>query len=195
MEEEIWKDLELDGVEKSRYKISNYGRVWSDGYYHRNLHKTKYEGHYLKMCDNGNGYLSVGLRLESGGYIRRYIHRLVAQHFLPNPNNCPQVGHKNDDKSNNVVDNLYWCTGSRNIKDAHKTGRMKTRSEYGTIARYDSDIIIAAYTEVVAEKNGLSKTAEKYGMPRTTLSSIVNKRSRSDITDKIDFSLDNPQKL
>ena len=64
---------------------------------------------YLKPIKNGRGYLFVGLSNKSGRK-KFAIHRLVAQTFIPNPNNFPVVNHKDENKLNNCVDNLEWCT-------------------------------------------------------------------------------------
>ena len=66
-----------------------------------------------KLIFHTNGYVRVGLCLH-GTNKWFYIHRLVATHFIPNPNQCPQVNHKDGNKTNNVVSNLEWCTASEN---------------------------------------------------------------------------------
>ena len=91
---EIWKKIE--GYEN--YSVSTYGRVRND--------KT---GRILKPMDKNKGYLYVNLQDKC-----HRIHRLVAQTFIPNPNNYPIVNHKDEDKSNNNVKNLEWCTSQYN---------------------------------------------------------------------------------
>lgn len=100
---EIWKDTEYDG-----YMVSNKGRVCST----RKI---------LSFGDNGHGYLNVMLSVDKR-HIRRYVHRLVAKAFIPNPNNYPEVNHKDGNKANNCVDNLEWCTDTMNKKHAWDTG-------------------------------------------------------------------------
>jgi hypothetical protein len=89
---EIWKKIE--GYEN--YSVSTYGRV-------RNK-----RGKELSPI-NINGYNYVSL-VNGNIYKKCRIHRLVAQAFIPNPNNYPVVNHKDEDKSNNHIDNLEWCT-------------------------------------------------------------------------------------
>ena len=95
--EEIWKDIEgYEGL----YKISNMGRVKSIKFNKEKilfLQKDKY------------GYLRVGLR-KMGKLKNYFVHRLVAEAFIPNPNNLPIVNHKDENKQNNCVENLEWCT-------------------------------------------------------------------------------------
>lgn len=113
---EIWKDVEgYEGL----YQVSNMGRVKSLGNELSNNSKEK----ILKSYKNGkSGYLLISLCKE--GKIKKYLlHRLVAQAFLPNPNNLPEVNHKDENHQNNCVENLEYCNakynanyGSRNKK-------------------------------------------------------------------------------
>lgn len=70
------------------------------------------------------GYCRIKLCKENKLYYFQ-VHRLVAQAFIPNPNNLPQVNHKDGNKLNNNVDNLEWCTQSYNMKHAYKMGLEK----------------------------------------------------------------------
>lgn len=72
-------------------------------------------GCILKPSISGAGYLSVLIIDSNGNRKQSYIHRLVAKAFIPNPYNLPQVNHKDEDKTNNQVDNLEWCTPLYNI--------------------------------------------------------------------------------
>ena len=75
----------------------------------------------LKHKRDKYGYCHVHLHHKSFNKELR-VHRLVARAFIPNPDNKPQVNHKNGDKSDNCVDNLEWCTPSENVKHAYRTG-------------------------------------------------------------------------
>lgn len=89
------------------YEVSNLGNVKSLNYLHTGQEKLLSPGIYT------NGYLYVVL--SKNGEVKQYlIHRLVAQAFLPNPNNYPQVNHKDENKLNNNVENLEWCTAQYN---------------------------------------------------------------------------------
>lgn len=102
-ENEIWK--EIKGYE-GLYAVSNKGRV-----------KNLMSGKVLKNVIDPNGYLRIKL---SRGNVRR-IHRLVAQAFIPNPLNLPYINHIDEDKTNNNVGNLAWCTASQNVRHSiHK---------------------------------------------------------------------------
>lgn len=93
--------LPIEGYE-GLYEVSDLGRV-------RNR-----RGIIMKLHDNGHGYFTVGL-YKNGKAKHLYIHRLVATAYIPNPDNLPQVNHKNEDKTDNRVENLEWCTGKYNM--------------------------------------------------------------------------------
>lgn len=107
MEQEIWKPVINF---EYNYLVSNLGRV-------KSIKRDK----ILAFGFNGKnrtGYVQVHMRDITGKNCVRYIHRLVAEAFLPNPNNFPQVNHKDGNKLNNTVDNLEWCSCYDNIMHA-----------------------------------------------------------------------------
>ena len=73
----------------------------------------------LKPYNNGYGYMLVDMRKDGKRYFR-LVHKLVAEAFIPNPNNLPQINHKDGNKANNCIDNLEWCTCSENQLHAFK---------------------------------------------------------------------------
>lgn len=107
--DEVWRDI--DGYEQ--YQISNMGRVFS-------MKTNK----LLTPQPDKKGYLRVKFWENNKGYTFK-VHRLVAQAFIPNPNNLPQVNHKDEDKKNNTVENLEWCDGIYNLN----YGTRKERSD------------------------------------------------------------------
>ena len=76
--------------------------------------RTAVSGKQMKQCLKNNGYKSVSLT-KGGATKAFYVHRLVAEAFIPNPDNLPMVNHKDEDKTNNFVENLEWCTNNYNI--------------------------------------------------------------------------------
>lgn len=107
--EEIWRDCK--GYE-GKYQVSNLGRVWS----------IKRQN-YLTPHIHTKGYLQVTMMAKNGKMKQEYVHRLVALAFIPNPDKLPQVNHKDENKQNNHVDNLEWCTCKENINYGTRTER------------------------------------------------------------------------
>ena len=105
---EVWKDV--DGFE-GIYQVSNMGRLKS--------FKSIPEGRVLSNKNSKGGYLSIVLNNGKGLKKSEKIHRLVAKAFIPNPENKPQVNHKNLNKQDNVVTNLEWATLNENMKHAY----------------------------------------------------------------------------
>ncbi len=103
--EEIWRNIKgFEGL----YQVSNFGRIKSLNYRH-----TKKE-RIMKLSVNNCGYLYVNFHIE--GKNRVYmVHRLVAETFIPNPKGYKQVNHINEDKTDNRVENLEWCTAKYNV--------------------------------------------------------------------------------
>lgn len=126
MNKEIWKDIErLEG----RYQISNLGRVKSLPKFVNNNPKSKNIGYetkerILKPFYNGKGYMLVKMYKDNKKYTKK-IHRLVAQAFIPNIDNLPQINHKDENKQNNKADNLEWCDNWYNSHYGSKNRREK----------------------------------------------------------------------
>ena len=101
MEKEIWRAIK--GYE-DLYEVSNFGRV-------KSLFRYK---KVLKPIKDTNGYLKVNL-YKNGSHKFVNIHKLVANAFIDNPNNFKYINHKDEDKTNNRVDNLEWCSFYYNL--------------------------------------------------------------------------------
>ena len=106
--DEIWKVIE----NFPNYSVSTYGRV-----------RNNTTGLILKQGDNGRGYKHVGLYSDTIKNKTIMVHRLVALAFLPNPNNLPEINHIDENKENNCIENLEWCTSEYNIN--HGTHNLR----------------------------------------------------------------------
>lgn len=110
--EELWKEIKAN----PNYEVSTLGRV-----------RNRTTGIVLVETDNTRGYKKVHFQDKriTNKYFRRsfYIHRLVAEAFLENPNNLEEVNHKDFNRSNNQLSNLEWCSGKQNRDYSRKNGR------------------------------------------------------------------------
>ena len=123
-EEEVWKSHpDIPGIE-----VSTLGNV-------RTLDRAVptergtwfFKGRVLKQSNSKGGYLKVSIKVD-GKWTAKKVHRLVAQTFLSNPDSFPEVNHKDNDRANNNVDNLEWCTHSYNMKYREKYGVSQTEA-------------------------------------------------------------------
>lgn len=106
---EEWKDIETF---EGKYQVSNYGRV-------RNIQTN----HILTQGLRPNGYYQVTLWRKKYDGVTRTVHKLVAETFITNPLNLPQVNHKDHNRLNNCVENLEWCSAKYNSN--HKRNNRK----------------------------------------------------------------------
>ena len=119
--EETWKDIK--GYE-GRYQVSNMGRVKTINR-HKSDGRIQKEKIRISEIDH-RGYEFVLLYNENG-YKRYSVHVLVANAFIPNPNNKPQINHIDGNKINNIANNLEWVTASENQMHAIRNGLSKPK--------------------------------------------------------------------
>ena len=110
------------------YEVDNLGRVFSVDRIIRvndngRIYDKPVHGVLLKQTNHSQGYKTVALT-KNGKTKQEYVHRIVASTFIPNPDNLPVVNHKDEDKTNNFVDNLEWCTVSYNNTYGEKTKKQ-----------------------------------------------------------------------
>lgn len=118
MEKEIWKEIEGFG---GNYSVSSEGRVRSNGLLKGKNSKVR----ILKTEMTSKGYLRVGM-VKDGKQKHYLLHRLVAIAFLDNPNNLPDVNHKNDCKTDNRLVNLEWMSRRDNMNYGERTKKAVT---------------------------------------------------------------------
>ncbi|AIY85357.1 helix-turn-helix domain of resolvase family protein (plasmid) [Clostridium baratii str. Sullivan] len=150
------KTINIEGLEK--YLIDEDGRIYST-----------ITNKYLKTSINRKGY--EGIKLNKKSY---RIHRLVAITYIENPNNLPQVNHKDGDKSNNNVSNLEWCTNGENQLHAFATGLNKAKKPKNrSLTDLQADEIRKEY---LTSNTSQRKLAIKYNVSKTTIADILNCR-------------------
>lgn len=168
---EQWKDIpETDGY----YQISNHGRIrsWKNGRWGK-----RQSPKIMKLGYCRNGYKRYKVLIDDK--LQNFsVHRMVAEAFIPNPENKPQVNHIDTDKANNHVSNLEWCTQSEN---------MIHRGDMG-VANYKrgEDLSSSIFTEKQVKhirntykENDITQRemAEYYDCSQSTIAAIITRRS------------------
>lgn len=165
---EKWKTIKYF----SRYEASDLGRI-----------RTIESKHIHKGSIDKGGYMKVCLVNDAGKSVTVLAHRLIATTFIPNPENKPQVNHKNFVANDNRVVNLEWVTSQENHNHKMHAGRNVTQSgEKHGLAKYTDKQILEAYKMIISGKYSQREVAEKFGMSYSTVSHIKSGRQWSSVT-------------
>lgn len=175
----VFRPIIINGI-KTKYIIDRLGNVYNT-ITRRRLYPIKSNG----------GYYRVNLTIEKYKLIHPSIHRLVANAFIKNPFNKPDVNHIDGDKSHNYVENLEWVTKSENIIHAFKIGLMNHKGSNNSRAKLNDEIINKIwddieqnYDKICSKEITFSQIANKYGIRRGDLSRIYNGLVWHDIFEK-----------
>lgn len=170
-EGEEWRPV--NGFE-SKYEVSNYGRVRSIDHEMKSLggYRTV-KGRILKQRVE-HGYCRVQLSISKREHPHKQVHRLVAEAFVPNPDNKPEVNHIDGCKTNNCAENLEWATSSENSVHAIENGlqRPKTDEELQKMWDVSSKPVIRDDGEWYASA---SKAAEVIGAERSSVAKAIRR--------------------
>jgi DNA-binding NarL/FixJ family response regulator len=128
-----------------------------------------YPNHIISK-DGSTGYYMVGLSHNNKSNPKR-VHRLIANAFIPNPNNKPQINHINGIKTDNSILNLEWCNHSENMEHAFRIGLANNTGEKNGMSKLNSSKVLEIKTMLV---NGLSqqKIANKFNVSRSCILKI-----------------------
>lgn len=181
--EDIGEEIFVDIKQNNKYQISNYGTIIRKSYSltdKNNVLRT-YKEKVISQSVNSSNYKKVILRDENGKGTNYYVHRLIAEHFIPNPENKEQVNHIDGNKWNNNISNLEWVTPSENSKKAFDVG-LREISGYNKIKvaqtsrRFSSEEV-----EQIKEYYSIGKTmkeiAEIYGCSDSVICNIINHKT------------------
>lgn len=165
---EVWADIKgYEGL----YQVSNYGRVKSLARYRKGNADSKVfqEEKVLKQYINNKGYCIVELCLDAKR--KRYsVHRLVANAFIANNNNKEQVNHIDEDKQNNYVGNLEWCTCKENVNyGLHNEKISKTKG---------TKVVCSNDNGYYAEFHSISEAGRVMGIPQQNISRCLSGKTR-----------------
>lgn len=160
------------------YYISREGFLYSR-YDNKGRLTNKY--HKNKLYVRSNGYSQAVLKIRKDNKLRRvYIHRLVAETYIPNPYCKPCVGHIDNVRTNNNVNNLYWCTYKENTKQCIMEGRLKTNSKIIFLAF--SDLHLSDYAKFPSREDSgfkvldiIASRCEKLNVPAIHLGDLLHK--------------------
>ena len=146
------------------YKVDENGNVFSvrnNKLLKRMMFPSGYE--YVHLC-NGKGKTKLFR-----------VHRLVAETFIPNPNNLPEVNHKDGDKLNNNVKNLEWCTNVENMRHSVETGLRNIKGENNPSAKLTVKDVINIRKEYIPKSKefGTVALARKYGVTNVMIGKII----------------------
>jgi hypothetical protein len=160
---EIFKDInEYDGL----YQVSNFGNVYS---FKRNK--------LLKLTYNHEGYLRVGLFYSNGNQKKKLVHRLVAEAFLDKPDEKDLVCHKDGDRTNNRLENLYWGDYQDNWNDTVNQGMSLKGTKHPKNKLTEKQVL-----EIYSSNKSIRKLAKEYNIHQSTVSCIKTNRNWSWLT-------------
>lgn len=146
-------------IPDTHYSVSSEGRVRNDE-----------TGHIRAQEENEYGYCKVRLHYNNSKHWKK-VHRLVAEAFIPNPDNKPQVNHIDGNKLNNNVENLEWVDNSQNMKHAYAMGAIKVPND-----TYSGKPILCVNTGEYY--SSIANASEKTGIPERCIRECINWRRK-----------------
>lgn len=171
---EVWKDIiEYEGL----YQISSFGNVKS--------FKRYKEGKLLQPKSDKDGYKEIGIRDIQGNRKFKRVHRIVAEAFLENPNNYTFVNHKDNDPSNNNIENIEWCTIEYNNKYRFSNGNASHKGSKHPIASITEETAIKIYKLGHSGNYTETQLAKMFNTTRSVVNKIRLDKSWTHVTKDI----------
>jgi hypothetical protein len=186
---EVWKDIKnYEGL----YQVSNFGNVKSLDRIVNKPSGVSYirKGKICKQSKSNLGYMTIGFTVNNQK-INKYVHRLVAEAFITNTSNYPQVNHIDCDKTNNRINNLEWCTNSQNHTHASKNGlnklhlyRVAYSGEQNTNSLLKKEQVLEIRQKYIPYKYSAKKLSKEYNVSESCITHILNNTSWKEISTK-----------
>jgi hypothetical protein len=184
-----WKDIiGYEGL----YQVSNFGNVKSLDRVVNKPNGVSYirKGKICKQSKSNLGYMIIGFTVNNIK-VNKYVHRLVAEAFILNPDNKPQVNHIDCDKENNHANNLEWCTNSENHIHAAKNGlnklhlhRVAYSGEKNGRALLSEEQVLEIKQKYIPYKYSAKKLSKEYKVSESCITHILNNTSWKKISTK-----------
>lgn len=170
---EIWKDLIYQGINYGyKYEISTYGNI-----------KNKFTGYIYSVRKLNTGYYGTTLKISSRcKRVVFRVHRAVAETFIPNPDNKPEVNHIDGNKQNNTIDNLEWVTKSENMQHAVKNNlidfaKISGENNVNHKLTVNDVLFIRRYYTPRHNEFGCRALAKKFGVHHKTITQIIKNKT------------------
>ena len=186
---EVWKDVvEFEGL----YQVSNFGNVKSLDRIVNKPNGVSYlrKGKICTQSKSNLGYMTVGFTVNNKK-VNKYVHRLVAEAFITNMNDYPQVNHIDCDKTNNRMYNLEWCTNSQNHIHASKNGlnklhlhRVAYSGEENGRSLLTKEQVLEIKQKYIPYKYSAKKLSKEYNVSESCITHILNNTSWKEISTK-----------
>ena len=159
-----WRDVVgFEGL----YLVSDQGEIKSIERRKTNNGGTQFVNERIRvLTPDRDGYLKVCLSKNGHHYVKS-VHRLVAEAFIPNPYNLPVINHINEDKQDNRVKNLEWCTVQHNTM--HGTGRIRTAMKQGRAV-----IQLDMHDNIIDEFYSMGVASKTTGIPQPNIFKVCN---------------------